>query len=39
MVTADPVNITSVIKEIHDLEDAGCDIVRIAVPDASAVNL
>ena len=38
MVTADPVNITSVIKEIHDLEDAGCDIVRIAVPDMDAVK-
>jgi (E)-4-hydroxy-3-methylbut-2-enyl-diphosphate synthase len=38
MTTAHPANIEKTLKEISDLEKAGCEIVRVAVPDKSAVE-
>jgi len=41
MTTTDPQNIISTVNEINRLEYAGCDIVRIAVPNmesAKAIN-
>ncbi|ABR48832.1 1-hydroxy-2-methyl-2-(E)-butenyl 4-diphosphate synthase [Alkaliphilus metalliredigens QYMF] len=40
MITSDPRNISSAVAEILRLEEAGCDIVRIAVPTMeSAKNI
>ncbi|HLL50619.1 MAG TPA: flavodoxin-dependent (E)-4-hydroxy-3-methylbut-2-enyl-diphosphate synthase, partial [Thermomicrobiales bacterium] len=33
MATADTRDAVATLRQIHDLADAGCEIVRIAVPD------
>ena len=40
MSTFTPTDITAAVKQINELADAGCDIVRLAVPNrASALAL
>jgi len=36
MTTTDTRDVAATIEQIHKLEDAGCDIVRVAVPDKEA---
>ncbi len=36
MTTTDTRNIKTTVEQIHQLENAGCDIVRVAVPDEKA---
>lgn len=38
MTTSNTADIESVVKEIKRLEDAGCEIIRVAVPDKEAVE-
>ncbi len=38
MVKAPPHNVEAILKQIRSVEDVGCDIVRIAVPDESAAK-
>lgn len=38
MTTTDPTDIASTVNQIIRLEDAGCDIVRIAVPNMEAAQ-
>lgn len=38
MATTSPVDVANTVKEIKNLEDAGCDIVRIAVPNMDAAK-
>ncbi|AKL95440.1 4-hydroxy-3-methylbut-2-en-1-yl diphosphate synthase IspG [Clostridium aceticum] len=38
MTTTDTRDITSTVKQIHRLEEAGCDIVRVAVPNMQAAE-
>ncbi len=38
MTTTNPANVIGTVKEIKRLEDAGCDIVRIAIPDMEAAR-
>ncbi len=36
MTNTDTKDIEATVKQIHELEEAGCDIVRVAVPDEKA---
>src|ERR687897_1656753 len=36
MTTADTRDAAATLRQIHDLADAGCEIVRVAVPDRKA---
>jgi (E)-4-hydroxy-3-methylbut-2-enyl-diphosphate synthase len=38
MVKTDTRNVTSTIAQIRELEDCGCELVRVAVPDAKAAQ-
>jgi len=38
MTNTDTRDAGKTIKQIHELEDAGCDIVRIAIPDINSAN-
>ncbi len=38
MTTTNPIDIVNTVKEIKSLENAGCDIVRIAVPNMEAAK-
>lgn len=38
MTTTDPCDIINTVKQINGLEEAGCDIVRIAVPSMDAAK-
>ncbi|MDO8683163.1 MAG: flavodoxin-dependent (E)-4-hydroxy-3-methylbut-2-enyl-diphosphate synthase [Armatimonadota bacterium] len=38
MTNTDTRNVNETVAQIHRLEKAGCDIVRVAVPDAAAAN-
>ncbi len=38
MTTTDTRDIKKTVNAIHDLEDAGCEIVRVAVPDLEAAE-
>jgi (E)-4-hydroxy-3-methylbut-2-enyl-diphosphate synthase len=38
MCNTDTRNAVSTIKQIHDLEKAGCEIIRVAVPDMTAAK-
>lgn len=38
MTNTDTRDAGKTIKQIHELEDAGCDIVRIAIPDMNSAN-
>ncbi len=38
MTTTDTRDIASTVSEIHRLEEAGCEIVRVAVPDSEAAD-
>jgi len=38
MTTTHPADIEGTIRQIKQLEEAGCEIVRIAIPDERAVN-
>ena len=38
MTTTDTRDVSSTIKQIHDLTQAGCEIVRVAVPDKEAAS-
>ncbi len=38
MLSCHPAQKQIALKQIHELEDAGCEIVRIAVPDFEAVE-
>lgn len=39
MLNVDPSNIKGNVEQAKKLESAGCDIIRVAVPDKGAVNL
>lgn len=39
MLNVDPSNVKGNIEQAKRLESAGCDIIRVAVPDKGAVNL
>src|SRR5688500_20146064 len=36
MTTTDPHDIPATVKQIHALEEAGCELVRITIPDYEA---
>ncbi|KWZ79098.1 hypothetical protein HMPREF3224_02378, partial [Anaerococcus hydrogenalis] len=36
MSTFTPTDITAAVKQINELADAGCDIVRLAVPNRAS---
>jgi (E)-4-hydroxy-3-methylbut-2-enyl-diphosphate synthase len=38
MTDTDTRDVASTVAQIHDLEEAGCDIVRVAVPDMEAAH-
>lgn len=38
MTKTSTANIDATIRQIHELEDGGCDIIRIAIPDESATD-
>lgn len=38
MTDTDTRNVASTVAQIHDLEAAGCDIIRVAVPDMEAAQ-
>lgn len=38
MTTTKTWNIKDTLKEIHDLEDAGCQIIRVTVPDEASAS-
>ncbi len=38
MTKTDTRNIKATLRQIHKMEEAGCEIVRLAVPDEEAVN-
>ncbi|MFN3407116.1 MAG: flavodoxin-dependent (E)-4-hydroxy-3-methylbut-2-enyl-diphosphate synthase, partial [Caldimicrobium sp.] len=38
MTNTDPKNAKATIKQIYELAQAGCEIVRVALPDEKAVN-
>ena len=38
MTDTDTRNVASTVAQIHDLEAAGCDIIRVAVPDMEAAR-
>ncbi len=38
MTTFDPIDVENSIKQIHDLEKVGCDIVRTAVPSLKSAS-
>jgi len=38
MCNTDTRDVLSTIKQIHDLEIAGCEIIRVAVPDMTAAK-
>jgi len=38
MTSTDTRDITATVAQIHALEQAGCEIIRVAVPDAEAAN-
>jgi len=38
MTNSDTRDVSETVKQIHALEDAGCEIVRVAVPDSEAAS-
>lgn len=38
MTNTDTRNIDETVRQIHSLQDAGCEIVRVAVPDQEAAS-
>lgn len=38
MCNTDTRDVKSTVKQIHELEDAGCEIIRVAVPDMEAAQ-
>jgi len=38
MCSTDTANVEATVTQLHELKDAGCDIVRIAVPDREAAE-
>lgn len=38
MCNTDTRNVSETVKQIHELENAGCEIIRVAVPDIEAAN-
>lgn len=38
MCNADTRNVTETVRQIRELEDAGCEIIRVAVPDMEAAR-
>jgi len=38
MCNTDTRNVIETVKQIHDLEKVGCEIIRVAVPDMEAAN-
>lgn len=38
MCNTETKNISSIVKQIHKLEEAGCDIIRVAVPDIESAK-
>ncbi|HEX5479072.1 MAG TPA: flavodoxin-dependent (E)-4-hydroxy-3-methylbut-2-enyl-diphosphate synthase [Dehalococcoidia bacterium] len=38
MCSTDTANVKATVEQLHQLKDAGCDIVRIAVPDKEAAE-
>src|SRR3990172_621775 len=38
MCATDTANVEATIAQLHELRDAGCDVVRIAVPDREAAD-
>jgi (E)-4-hydroxy-3-methylbut-2-enyl-diphosphate synthase len=38
MCSTDTANVAATVAQLHELKDAGCDVVRIAVPDRAAAD-
>ncbi len=38
MTNTDTRNVAATVKQIHDLENAGCQLIRVAVPDLEAAS-
>jgi (E)-4-hydroxy-3-methylbut-2-enyl-diphosphate synthase len=39
MTNTDTANVQATVRQIHRLQQAGCDIVRVAVPDQEAADV
>ncbi|HEO66242.1 MAG TPA: 4-hydroxy-3-methylbut-2-en-1-yl diphosphate synthase, partial [Spirochaetes bacterium] len=39
MTTTDTANVTATVDQIKELEDVGCDIIRIAVPNMKSAKV